>query len=176
MPWVGFERTIQPFQWPKAVHALDLVATVIGVSVSCLVLILKVLLKSRRLQWAGHEADKKERRILRENSCKTEGGQGRKLSDGSYERTTLDLHCISATLNELRRRASASVRVFLFTLSLVYYHTSDLLFSYRTSEAWHSCGHRISKSGVVDGLALDPFQWQALILAALKLWVLLPNI
>jgi hypothetical protein len=56
------------------------------------------------------------------------------LSDGSYERTTLDLR-ISATLNKLRRRASASIQVFLFTLSFIYYNTSDHLFSYGTSEA-----------------------------------------
>jgi hypothetical protein len=173
MPCVGFELTIPPFEWPKTVHALDRAATVIGVSVSHVVLIRNTR-KSRRLQWAGHGADKKEHRILRENSWKTEDRE-EQLSDGSYERTTLDLH-ISAALNELRRGDSALAQVFLFTLSLVYYNTSDLLFSCRTSEAWHSCGHRIAKSGVVDGLALDPFQWQALILAALKRWVLLPNI
>jgi hypothetical protein len=30
MPRVGFEPTIPVFEWAKTVHALDLVATVIG--------------------------------------------------------------------------------------------------------------------------------------------------
>jgi hypothetical protein len=47
---------------------------------------------------------------------------------------------------------------------------------YGISEAWQSYGHVLSKSGVKDGLALDPVQWQALILVALKFWVLLPDI
>jgi hypothetical protein len=32
MPWVRFEPTISMFEWAKAVHALDLAATVIGKS------------------------------------------------------------------------------------------------------------------------------------------------